>query len=362
MALIGWMKMNDSVKGFIVILVSLVLFVIVGLLSFFVLFGNKEEEEAASLIFTTMSIESSVFTNSRDIGIEVYKTQNIEIDISDLIAFYLSEITTIDSEEETKKRVQEIIVNNNGTPTEYEVGSNKPFSLIFSSFLEGSFGHFTRINITEEEVENVVEEPVYEYIDGIKTQVGTEETTVTTTELVTRENPEYGVKLFFPIPYGYMYSHFDDYGNSRSFGGDRMHIGNDLPGNRNTPIVAVEDGTITKLGWNLLGGWIIEIDSGTRYYYLAHLEKYMDGLSVGSEVKGGQVIGFMGSSGYGVIGTNTALGVHLHFQVRALLDGADEPIWLNPYAFLKYIESNRAIIEWNPTDQNYMLMNGVGSF
>jgi len=356
-----WMAMSDSIKGLVVVVISIVLFLAFGLLSVFTLFGNEKDQKAATVIFATMSIEPSVFINARDIGVDVYKSHSIEVDISDLSAFYLSKLTVIDTEEVTKKRVKDLIVSSKGTPIEYDVGSYKELGLLFYSFLKDSFGHFSRIYITEEETEETIDEPIYGYVNGKLQVIGSKEKKIITTELVTNIVPDYGVKLFFPIPQGFMYAHFDDYGDSRTFGGDRMHIGNDLPGNRNTPIVAVEDGVVKKIGWNHLGGWIVEIDSGTRYYYLAHFEKYAEGLTVGSEVKGGQVIGYMGSSGYGVIGTNNVLGVHLHFQVRAQLEGASEPIWLNPYAFLKYIETNKAIIQWDPTNQNYMLMNGIGS-
>ncbi len=64
----------------------------------------------------------------------------------------------------------------------------------------------------------------------------------------------YGLKAFSPIAAGYGYSHCSDFGNSRSFGFARKHLGNDLMGSLGTPIVAVEGGVVEALGWNRYGG------------------------------------------------------------------------------------------------------------
>ena len=54
----------------------------------------------------------------------------------------------------------------------------------------------------------------------------------------------YGIKAFHPLAQGYSYSHYDDFGNSRSYGYKRLHFGNDLMGSIGTPVVAVESGYI----------------------------------------------------------------------------------------------------------------------
>ena len=68
---------------------------------------------------------------------------------------------------------------------------------------------------------------------------------------------KYGIKAFLPIAKNYSFSHYDDFGNSRSYGFKRKHLGNDLMGSIGTPIIAVESGTIEHLGWNRYGGWRI---------------------------------------------------------------------------------------------------------
>ncbi len=106
---------------------------------------------------------------------------------------------------------------------------------------------------------------------------------------------KYGVKAFLPIAKNYSFSHYDDFGNARSYGFKRVHLGNDLMGAIGTPIIAVESGTVEALGWNQYGGWRIGIRSfdQKRYYYYAHLRKdhpYVKTLQVGQTVKAGDVI------------------------------------------------------------------------
>lgn len=54
----------------------------------------------------------------------------------------------------------------------------------------------------------------------------------------------YGLKAFHPLAQNYSYSHYDDFGNSRSYGYKRLHFGNDLMGSIGTPVIAVESGIV----------------------------------------------------------------------------------------------------------------------
>lgn len=112
-------------------------------------------------------------------------------------------------------------------------------------------------------------------------------------------NKKYGIKAFLPIAKNFNFSHYDDFGSSRSYGYKRQHLGNDLMGRIGTPIIAVESGTVEAVGWNQYGGWRIGIRSfdKNRYYYYAHLRKdhpYNGELAVGQIVKAGDVIGYLG--------------------------------------------------------------------
>ena len=65
------------------------------------------------------------------------------------------------------------------------------------------------------------------------------------------------------------------------------------------PVISISDGMITNLGWLEKGGYRIGITSPSGvYYYYAHLESYA-GIKEGDQVQAGEMLGFMGDSGYG---------------------------------------------------------------
>lgn len=166
--------------------------------------------------------------------------------------------------------------------------------------------------------------------------------------------PKYGLKAYSPIAEGYSYSHYDDFGASRSFGFQRKHLGNDLLGSPGTPIVAVEGGTVEALGWNRYGGWRVGIRSHDRkrYYYYAHLLKdkpFAASLTVGQTVNPGDVIGFMGRTGYSdQENTNNIEINHLHFGVQLIFDESQKEcsseIWINVYPLVKLLSRHRSSV------------------
>ena len=162
----------------------------------------------------------------------------------------------------------------------------------------------------------------------------------------------YGLCAYSPIANGYYYSHSDDFGNSRSYGFKRRHLGNDLIGSIGTPIISVEDGIVENMGWNRYGGWRIGIRSidFKRYYYYAHLRKghpYPSDLKEGDEVKAGQVIGYLGMTGYSDTEDYNGMSVpHLHFGMQLIFDDSqiegNNEIWIDVYNIVKLLYSNRA--------------------
>ena len=164
----------------------------------------------------------------------------------------------------------------------------------------------------------------------------------------------YGLKAFSPIAQGYSYSHFDDFGNSRSYGYKRKHLGHDLMGSVGTPIIAVESGYVECVGWNQYGGWRIGIRSfdRKRYYYYAHLRKdhpYND-MYEGKIITAGDVIGYLGMTGYSskenVNNINTP---HLHYGMQLIFDEETQKdgtnqIWIDMYAITKLLEKNRSAV------------------
>ena len=166
--------------------------------------------------------------------------------------------------------------------------------------------------------------------------------------------PAYGIKVYSPIAAGYGYSHCSDFGNARSFGFQRKHLGNDLMGSQGTPVVAVESGVVEVMGWNRYGGWRIGIRSfdSKRYYYYAHLQKdkpFAEGLKEGDLVQAGDLIGFMGRTGYSdQENVNNIETVHLHFGMQLVFDESQKEcnseIWIDVYNLVRLLSANRSTI------------------
>ena len=129
---------------------------------------------------------------------------------------------------------------------------------------------------------------------------------------------------------------YDSFDEKR--GSDRRHDAIDILATSNTPVLAVEDGTIVRLENNSLGGLSIhQFDSGGRYvYYYAHLARYAPGLEEGAIVHQGEMIGRVGQTG-------NAQTPHLHFAISRL--GSDSRWWsgeaINPYPILLHAQPSQ---------------------
>ncbi len=164
----------------------------------------------------------------------------------------------------------------------------------------------------------------------------------------------YGLCTYSPIAYGYGFSHYDDFGASRSYGYKRHHLGHDLMGSVGTPIIAVEAGYVEACGWNQYGGWRIGIRSfdGKRYYYYAHLRKnhpYCD-IYEGKTVDAGEVIGYLGMTGYSrKENTNNIDVPHLHYGMQLIFDPSQKDgynqIWIDMYALTKFLQKNKSKVQ-----------------
>lgn len=178
-------------------------------------------------------------------------------------------------------------------------------------------------------------------------------------EVPKEDNPEekewvkkYGLKGFLPIAKNFPYSDYDDFGVSRSYGFKRNHLGHDMMGQVGTPIIAIESGYIEVMGWNQYGGWRIGIRSfdEKRYYYYAHLRKdfpYVKSLKEGDIVQAGDVIGYLGRTGYSTTeNTNNIDTSHLHVGLQLIFhesqkEGNNE-IWVDCYALVRFLYRNRS--------------------
>lgn len=163
---------------------------------------------------------------------------------------------------------------------------------------------------------------------------------------------KYGLKAFHPLAKNFPYSHYDDFGVSRSYGFRRQHLGHDMMGQTGTPVVAVESGYVEAIGWNQYGGWRLGIRSfdKKRYYYYAHLRKdypYQGNLQEGSVVSAGDIIGYMGRTGYSAKeNTNNIDEPHLHFGIQLIFDESQKEgnneIWIDCYEIVKFLSVNRS--------------------
>ncbi len=107
------------------------------------------------------------------------------------------------------------------------------------------------------------------------------------------------------------------------------HLAIDIGAPRGTPILATTDGEIVRLTREHRGGITVyqKDDKGRYLFYYCHLSRYASGLRVGREVKKGEVIGYVGSTG-------RTTGPHLHFSITRLSEGEDNlkaGLAVNPY-------------------------------
>ena len=137
----------------------------------------------------------------------------------------------------------------------------------------------------------------------------------------------------FPVSTWHNYSFSNGYGAARGWGGRRSHEGIDIFAGYGVPVTSTSYGIVEIAGWNEYGGYRVGIrDIYNTYQYYAHLQGFAEGIEEGAIVEPGQVIGSVGSTGYGPIGTSGKFDPHLHFGLYKF-DGCRE--WaFNPYPHL----------------------------
>ncbi len=113
-------------------------------------------------------------------------------------------------------------------------------------------------------------------------------------------------------------------------GATRVHNAMDIMAPRGTAVVAVDTGTVSRLGKSGAGGiTVYQLDEAGRYgYYYAHLDRLAAGLAEGQGVRRGDVLGYVGTTG-----NAPASAPHLHFAIYVVADG--QARWggrpVNPY-------------------------------
>jgi murein DD-endopeptidase MepM/ murein hydrolase activator NlpD len=134
-------------------------------------------------------------------------------------------------------------------------------------------------------------------------------------------------QLAFPLEGGDRRRLRDNFAEPR---GSLRHEALDILAPRGTPVVAVDDGVVSKLFTSVRGGLTVyQFDPGGAYcYYYAHLDRYAEGLAEGQPLRKGQRVGYVGTTGNAPPNTP-----HLHFTIFKL--GPEKRWWqgvaLNPY-------------------------------
>ena len=123
----------------------------------------------------------------------------------------------------------------------------------------------------------------------------------------------------------------DTYTDARS--GGRAHDAIDIMAPRGTQVIAADDGKVAKLFYSKLGGiTLYQFDPTEKFvYYYAHMDSYAPGIIEGKQLRRGDLVGFVGSTG-----DASATAPHLHFAISVL--GPEKHWWqataINPYPLL----------------------------
>ncbi len=229
----------------------------------------------------------------------------------------------------------------------------------FRRYREADLDHFARLRsrgMTTGSITRAMKDfPHYQKVyravlNGMLGRYKTEVSDKTGTRWVER----YGLKAFSPLAAGFSYTHFDDFGEKRSYGYSLRHLGHDLNAAAGTPVTAVEGGIVETLGWDQYGGWRIGIRSFDRFrcYYYDHLQKdhpYAEHLHAGQTVTAGQVIGYVGQTGYSLKeNTDNMDTPRLHYGMQILADkktgSSLSKTWIDLYAITQLLENHRAAV------------------
>ncbi|MGH2710940.1 MAG: M23 family metallopeptidase [Actinomycetota bacterium] len=109
-----------------------------------------------------------------------------------------------------------------------------------------------------------------------------------------------------------------------------VHEGNDITAEKGTPILSVTAGHVEAVGWTFYSGTRVGVrgDDG-KYYFYAHMSRIAGGISVGTPVGPGTVLGAVGNTGYGDPGHEDEFPPHLHIGI----EGPNG--WENPYPLVR---------------------------
>jgi peptidoglycan LD-endopeptidase LytH len=147
----------------------------------------------------------------------------------------------------------------------------------------------------------------------------------------------YQASLAFPIPGKNSRNIASFYGDPRD-GGGRRHEGVDVFAPKGTPVVAVMNGRVSRVGTNRLGGKTVSVTGGGYSYYYAHLDSQL--VHVGRAVREGDTLGLVGNTGNAI-----TTAPHLHFGIYSMGRGSVDPLFFfrnpSPIAAMDLTDSLR---------------------
>ena len=131
--------------------------------------------------------------------------------------------------------------------------------------------------------------------------------------------------------------------SERTYGGRRGHEGTDIMATENVagvyPIISMTDGIVRSKGWLEKGGYRIGVEAPSgAYFYYAHLKSYAS-VEIGDTIRAGDLLWFMGDTGYGPEGTTGKFPVHLHVGIYIYPE--EQEMSVNPYWILRYLENKK---------------------
>ena len=102
-----------------------------------------------------------------------------------------------------------------------------------------------------------------------------------------------------PLKFGRISSRYNMHRYIKLYGRVKPHLGTDFAAPVGTPIMATANGVVIKKGYTRGNGNYIKIKHNSTYstQYL-HMSKFAKGIHTGSEVKQGDIIGYVGMTGF----------------------------------------------------------------
>lgn len=325
------------------------------MVAIFMVFTGVSAKEKDFIKYAEFNVCYSALEKALEYDIQSHKSNDkIKIDWVEVLA-YLGAKYGGDFDKYKESDMKEVVDKLKNGETMEDISAKMKYydyyNQVYNAVLGGFMGWYTEEKTTEIATnQNTTEERNQNSTEmGSSAKKKDEETAKSSEDNIKKE---YGLCVFSPIAKTFPFSHYDDFGTGRTYGYTRKHLGHDLMAATGTPVVAIESGIVEVMGWNQYGGWRIGIRSldKKRYYYYAHLRQnrpFHPDITEGKMVNAGQVIGYVGRTGYSTTeNANNIDTSHLHLGLELIFDESqkecDNEIWIDLYAITKLLEKHKS--------------------